>query len=122
MEPITEDREAALANHAAYGPPQANWQDSVLVHRVKPDADGWARTAFINRRLGLGLYIKQRPEQLPWLWQWKQLGQGTYVAGVEPANCFGRGRADDRERGTLRFLGAGEQQAYSLEIGVLESP
>jgi hypothetical protein len=56
------------------------------------------------------------------LWQWKQLGQGSYVAGVEPANCFGRGRADDRARGSLRFLKPGEQQAYSLEIGVLDSP
>jgi hypothetical protein len=121
IEPITDDREAALADHARYGAPRPNWQASVLVHRVRASADGWACTAFVNRRLGLGLYIKQRPEQLPWLWQWKQLGQGTYVAGVEPANCFGRGRADDRARGTLRFLGPGEQQAYSLEIGVLES-
>ena len=78
-------------------------------------------TALVNRRLGLGLYIKQRPDQLPWLWQWKQLGQGAYVAGVEPANCFGRGRADDRARGTLRFLEPGEKQAYNLEIGVLDS-
>ena len=68
------------------------------------------------------MYIKQRPDQLPFLWQWKQLGQGSYVAGVEPANCFGRGRAYDRQRGTLRFLEPGEQQAYALEIGVLDSP
>jgi Domain of unknown function (DUF4432) len=76
----------------------------------------------VNRRLGLGLYVKQRPDQLPWLWQWKQLGLGTYVAGVEPANCFGRGRADDRQRGTLQFLGPGERRAFSLEIGVVDSP
>jgi hypothetical protein len=122
IEPITDTGETALADHARYGPPQEGWQAAVLIHRVRAGADGRAVTAFVNRRLGLGLYIKQRPEQLPWLWQWKQLGQGTYVAGVEPANCFGRGRADDRERGTLRFLGPGEQQAYSLEIGVLDSP
>jgi hypothetical protein len=79
-------------------------------------------TGFVNRRLGLGLYLKQRPEQLPWLWQWKQLAQGTYVAGVEPANCFGRGRADDRARGTLRFPGPGEQQHYSLQMGIVDSP
>jgi Domain of unknown function (DUF4432) len=120
IEPITEDRDAALADHAHYGPPQANWQATVLVHRPVADADGWAQTAFVNRRLGIGLYIKQRPDQLPWLWQWKQLGQGTYVAGVEPANCYGRGRADDRQRGTLRFLEPGERQVYALEIGVLD--
>jgi hypothetical protein len=122
IEPITDDRAAALADSAHYGPPRESWQAIVLVHRLVASQNGWATTALVNRRLGLGLYIRQRPEQLPWLWQWKQLDQGTYVAGVEPANCFGRGRADDRERGTLQFLAPGEQRAISLEIGVLDSP
>jgi hypothetical protein len=121
MEPITDDREAALADFAHYGPPRRDWEPTVLVHRVRASADGWARTAFVNRRLGLGLYIKQRAEELPWLWQWKQLGYGAYVAGVEPANCFGQGRADDRARGTLQFLQPGEQRRHSLELGVLDS-
>jgi hypothetical protein len=122
IEPITEDRDAALADWAHYGPPRDNAQSSVLVHKPVPSPDGWATTALINRRLGLGLYIKQRPDELPWLWQWKHLSQGTYVAGIEPANCFGRGRADDRQRGTLQFLAPGEQRQISLEIGVLDPP
>jgi hypothetical protein len=121
VEPITEDREAALRNPASYGSPHEDWQATVLVHRMRPDGEGWARTTFVNRKLGLALYIKQRPEQLPFLWQWKQLAQGTYVAGVEPANCFGRGRADDRQRGTLQFLSPGEQRRFSLEIGVQDA-
>jgi hypothetical protein len=121
MEAITDDRVAAFANATGYGPPSADWQPTVLVHSVRPSADGWARTAFVNRRLGLGLYVKQDPRELPWLWQWKQLGYGAYVAGVEPANCFGRGRADDRARGTLQFLEPGAQRKHSLEIGVLGS-
>jgi hypothetical protein len=120
--PMTEDFAPAVQGYAHYGPPQPDWQTAVLVHRPLADAGGWATTALVNKRLGLGLYIKQRPDQLPWLWQWKQLLQGTYVTGVEPANCFGLGRADDRARGTLRFLGPGEQQQYSLEVGVLDSP
>jgi hypothetical protein len=120
-EPITEDPAAALKDFAQYGPPQANFEPTVVVHRLAADADGWALTALVNRPLGLGLYIKQRPEQLPFLWQWKQLKQGAYVAGIEPANCFGKGRAYDRQRGTLRFLAPGEQQNYRVEIGVLDS-
>jgi hypothetical protein len=121
LEAITDDREAALGNFQRYGPPTPDWEPTVVVHRVRPSTDGWARTAFVNRHLGLGLSIKQRAEELPWLWQWKQLGYGAYVAGVEPANCFGRGRADDRARGTLQFLEPGEQRKHSLEIGVLDS-
>jgi hypothetical protein len=119
IEPMTPDFAPALADYASYGPPRADWQTSVMVHHPRPDADGWAQTALLNRRLGLGLFIRQRPEQLPFLWQWKQLGQGTYVTGLEPANCFGRGRADDRARGTLQFLAPGEQRTYNLQIGVL---
>src|SRR5438105_15004500 len=55
MEPMTDDREAALDNYARYGPPRPDWQPTVLVHHVRASADGWARTAFVNRRLGLGV-------------------------------------------------------------------
>jgi hypothetical protein len=121
IEPMTEEFTPALENSAVYAGPQPNVKAAVLVHRPRGDADGWASTALVNRRRGLGLYIKQRPDQLPYLWQWKFPSQGAYVAGVEPANCFGRGRADDRARGTLQFLPPGEQQAYRVEIGVLDS-
>jgi hypothetical protein len=121
IQPLTEDFVPAMATRAVYGPPIADAKAAVLIHRPLADADGWAHTALVNRRRGLGLYIKQRPDQLPWLWQWKNPAQGAYVAGVEPANCFGLGRADDRARGTLQFLEPGQQQTYNVEIGVLES-
>ena len=120
IEPMTDDFADAVNDFAIYGPPRADWQTKVLVHHPKADAQGWAETAIINQRVGLRLYIKQRPEQLPFLWQWKQLTPGTYVTGIEPANCFGRGRADDRERGTLQFLAPGERRTYNVEIGVRE--
>jgi hypothetical protein len=120
VEPMSEESTDAVADYAEYGPPRVSWQAKVLVHRPVAAADGWAETAVANSRLGLALYVKQRPEQLPYLWQWKQLGQGTYVTGVEPANCLGRGRADDRARGTLQFLEPGERRTYNVEIGVKE--
>jgi hypothetical protein len=121
VQPLTDAYAGAEVDYADYGPPRADWQATVVAHKPVAAADGWAGTALVNRRLGLGLYVKQRPEQLPWLWQWKQLGQGNYVAGVEPANCFGTGRADDRARGTLQFLEPGGQRHFNLELGVLES-
>jgi hypothetical protein len=119
VEPLSEDSIDAVADFASYGAQDANWQAKVLIHRPVAETGGWAQTEILNPRLGLGLYIRQRPEQLPFLWQWKQLGYGTYVTGLEPANCFGKGRGDDRARGTLQFLEAGERRVYNLEIGVL---
>jgi len=119
-QPMSEDSIDAVDDYQTYRGPQPGWSARVLLHRPTPDADGWAQTALVNRNLGLGLYVKQRPEQLPFLWQWKQTGQGTYVTGIEPANCTGRGQADDRANGTLQFLEPGERRTYNVEIGVLE--
>ena len=110
-----------IPRHTRMEGPTAGWETHVFHHRLGADADGFAHTALVNRRLPLGLYIKHRPEQLPWMWQWKQMGQGTYVMGMEPANCRGDGRAHARERGELRELAPGERQQYQLEIGVLHT-
>jgi len=120
VEPMSDDSTDAVADYPIYHAPQKDWPAKVLLHRPRADADGWAQTSLLNRRLGLGLYVKQKPEQLPFLWQWKQTGQGAYVTGIEPANCTGRGQSDDRAQGTLQFLEPGERRVYNVEIGVLE--
>lgn len=118
--PATPDFESGLAEHARFGPPEDGWKAEVYHHEIDTTSDGWAWTALVNRGLGLGLYVRQRPEQLPWMWQWKQTGPGLYVVGIEPANCQGLGRANERARGALRVLAPGERQEYNLEIGVLD--
>jgi len=57
-------------------------------------------------------------DTLPNLVQWKMPGAGTYVLGLEPANCFVEGRAVERERGTLVFLAPGEKKSYYLELEI----
>ncbi len=47
---------------------------------------------------------------------------GTYVTGLEPANCLVEGRDKDRARGILQFLEPGEQREYVLELGVVTGP
>jgi len=47
------------------------------------------------------------------------MGEGTYVVGLEPANCWVQGRAHDRQQGVLQFLAPGERVSTHLQIGVL---
>lgn len=69
---------------------------------------------------GLGLAIRFDPQQLPALFTWRMLGHGTYVMGMEPANCPTiEGRIEAEKRGTLPFLEAGESRTYDLEFDVL---
>jgi hypothetical protein len=47
------------------------------------------------------------------------LDAGTYVVGLEPANCLVLGRAYERKAGTLQFLEPGEVRQYDLVLDVL---
>ena len=93
----------------------------VFYHEAVSDSDGIVTAAVINEKLPLGLYIRYRKDQLKNLVQWKMLGQGDYVLGIEPANCHVEGRAAEREKGTLEFLQPGEKRKFHLELGVLDS-
>jgi len=92
--------------------------------RYEAPIDGYqvllANRAFDGGR-GLGIYLRYRQAELPRFTQWKMVGAGTYVTGLEPANCLVEGRDKDRERGLLQFLEPGEGREYIVEIGVLAS-
>ncbi len=89
-----------------------------------PDSNGDVWIAIVNRAFsdgrGIGVYVKYRKSELPRYIEWKQMGEGTYAVGVEPANCLVEGRAKERERGTLQFIQPGEKKEFHLEIGVLD--
>jgi hypothetical protein len=110
-----------IPRHTRMEGPTKDWEAYVFHHRLGAASDGRAHTALVNRKQSLGLYIAHDPTELPWMWQWKQMGQGTYVMGMEPSNCKGDGRANVRERGELIYLEPGQRQEYHLEIGVLHT-
>ena len=60
---------------------------------------------------------KPHPQQTGDLW--KQVGQGTYVVGLEPANCRPEGRSVARQRGVLVELAPGERRDYFLDMSIL---
>ncbi len=84
-----------------------------------------AAVALVNREFdrsqGLGVYVRWHLNELSQFVQWKMMGQGTYVCGLEPATNLVEGRAKERAEGRLSFLEPGESRHYRLEIGVLES-
>lgn len=75
----------------------------------------------VNRRLGLGFYIRQNTEVMPFLHQWKTNIAGTYAMGMEPANCHCEGRVREREvYQSLRSLKPFEKTVVEIELGILE--
>jgi len=104
--------------------PRTNYREKVYFHTANAGPDGMATAAVVNPWLdgGLGVYVRYRPDQLPYFVQWKMLGQGTYVVGLEPANALVLGRSKEREAGRLQTLMPGEERCYDLEIGVVSGP
>lgn len=117
------DAQAApgLGEHTRVHGPVAGYREQVFYHDIPPGPDGVAEAALVNRALrgGLGLALRWDGRALPRFIQWKMLGQGTYVMGLEPANCLVEGRAAERARGTLQVLEPGERRRLWLELHVL---
>ncbi|HHV93110.1 MAG TPA: aldose 1-epimerase family protein [Firmicutes bacterium] len=121
--PRDADAEEGKEFFASFHAPQAGYREKVYWHYPEADAYGYVTAAIVNRRhnngQGLGVYVRYKKEQLPYLVEWKMMGERTYVVGLEPANSLVEGRAKERERGTLQYLAPGEARRFRVEIGVL---
>ena len=108
-----------LVRHNRFEEPTPGYAEQVFYHRVAADPGGFAQAALVNPDLRLGLQVRYRQRELPWLVEWKQVGVGAYVLGIEPGNCVPEGRSAARKRGVLVELAPGETREYLLEISML---
>ncbi len=125
--PRDDDAKAKADAFARMQPPEVGYRETCYFHDLIPDNSGCATAAVYNPNLpsedpaepGLGVYVKWPKVELPRFTEWKMMGAGTYVVGMEPSNCSVLGRVKEREAGTLQWLEAGERKTYSLEIGLM---
>jgi len=122
--PRDDEAKKGFTKFNTFSDPVSNFKEQVYLHDIKADSDGNCNVAIINEEFnnkkGIGIWLKYNKESLPYLIQWKQMGEGDYVCGIEPANCLVSGRAEERKKGNLRFIDPGEVISYRLEINVLE--
>ncbi|MDZ7837242.1 MAG: DUF4432 family protein [Actinomycetota bacterium] len=108
-----------------YSKPVDGYKEQVFFHDISADSQGYSHIALVNPQLnsgrGLGIAVKFNKDSLPHLVQWKMMGNGEYVCGLEPANSFVRGRAVERQEGTLKFIQPGQKVNYHLEFELLDS-
>jgi len=106
--------------------PEYGYDPEVVSHDAKTDDHGWVTASVVNGGFdagrGLGLTIRYRKDELPFLWQWRNFRERGYVMGVEPGNAHMRGRIYNREQGTLQVLEVGERREYHLEVSASLGP
>jgi hypothetical protein len=101
--------------------PTPGYQEQVFIHRPESDENGFANVELNNPQMQIGIRWSYQTASLPYLMEWKMMGEGAYVVGVEPANCNGLGgRAATRELGQLPMLEPGESRAYQIAVEIGE--
>ncbi len=119
--PRTERAAAALDRHMQLQPPTPGFQEEVFIIEAKGDASGRASARITNRETGVAGELSWSTDTLPYLMQWKMMGQGMYVLGVEPGNTGTlEGRAEARRLGMLTELAPGESRRYSVTFTASE--
>lgn len=99
--------------------PTPDYLEQVFYHNLKSDENGNTSVSLINKKLGLGVAIHFNKNQLFNFTQWKQMGEGEFVMGMEPCNCYVGGRTDPRNSEILDYIEPGETRNFDLTIELL---
>ena len=87
--------------------------EQVFFHEP-PAGDGWV--CLENPELGFGARVSWSQDTLPVLAQWKCMRSGEYVLGIEPSNGYIKGRAGERENGTIGRIGPFETREMEIRL------
>jgi hypothetical protein len=117
-----ERAQGAIGDHASFPPPEDGFAEYVYEHRLRDRDAARASITLANPSFGptggIAATVSWDPRQLPRLWQWRMLGPGMYLTGLEPANCGLAGRAAEREAGTLPMLAPGEARRFGITVRI----
>jgi hypothetical protein len=119
------DREAQKGRdtYDRFEAPTEDYAEQCFFLDLDVDHKGFVDVALVNRQFnnnqGIGVYLRYPKKELPRYTQWKMVGEGAYVVGMEPGNCLPEGRSSARKKGALQTLLPGEKVTFHLEIGVL---
>jgi hypothetical protein len=117
--PRDADAEPGLADWSRFQPPTPGYREQVFRHTPLTNDRGEAVARIDNPELDFGFQLRYSAGTLPHLFQWKQMGQGAYVLGLEPANSSAiEGRGVARQRDGLPQLEPGESRVYHLQFEI----
>lgn len=119
LTPRDQEAEKGKTTYGQSQKPTHDYPEQVFYHKLKGDQNGATSVALINKKLELGVAIHFNKNQLFNFTQWKQMGEGEYVMGMEPCNCYVGGRADPRNERILEYLDPGEIRNFDLTIELL---
>lgn len=117
--PEDEASDHGIKDWMLFQPPTSGYQEQNFIHSPIPDDRGWAVAEVVNPEINLGLRLSFDTSTLPYLNEWKMMGEGLYILGIEPMNCAAMKNIEQlNKQGRLPFLEAGESRSYTIEIEI----
>lgn len=115
LSPRDAAAEAGVASWHTLTGPVAGYDEQVFRHDFK--GRDVVEVSVDNPAQDVRLALRFDTATLPALHQWKMLGEGHYVLGLEPTNVnWSLGRAKAQEEGVLPSLAPGDSVSYHLEF------
>jgi hypothetical protein len=118
--PEIKKQKKGVSQYSIFQTPTPGYHEQVFYHNLRTDDAGKTFAALINPLLKLGIAIRFDKTQLCRFTQWKQMGEGEYVLGLEPSNCHVEGRAKARQDETLEYIKPGEMRSFDIELRIID--
>jgi hypothetical protein len=116
--PRDDTAKAGLEQCREFQSPAHRYAEQVFYYDLIPEQDGTVSAGLHNPALNLSAAVRFKKNELPYLIEWKQMGEGDYVCGIEPATWKPEGRDKAREQGELMIIEPEDQKEFHLEIDI----
>lgn len=97
--------------------PQTDYEEMCFYHYFK---DTVPTVSLYNNKIKKGINMTFDTNELPFFTEWKMMGTGEYVLGLEPGNCLPDGRDVMRKMGKLETLKSGESKIHNIKLEFTE--
>ena len=119
--PRDDEAKKGIDRYDCFESPTHGYKEQLFFHQYKPSEKNNAYACIFNEKMQYGAYVKFDQKDFSHFGEWKMMGEGDYVVGLDPSNWFPLGRAKAREMNQLEFIEPGEKRTFHFEIGVVES-
>lgn len=118
--PRTEEARKYLNTAMQIEAPSYPYPERCYFHSLRRNSSGMTGYTVFNDSLNIGVHVSFSGEKLPFFCEWKMLGKGEYVLGMEPTNAELDGPAAGDKGCKGPVLKPGESIDYTLEFHYID--
>ena len=118
--PRNDHSKQGIANCRKVEETDPDYEEMCFYHKLIPDNENCASVAVYNPKLDLGVALKVHLDTLDHFVQWKMMGAGDYVMGLEPGNTTIDGIEDAIKNGSMKYLEPEESVNHEIEVQMIQ--